>query len=681
MSTFGVWRDIVCIPNERETLLKFKHHLKDPSNRLSSWNATLDSNCCHWVGVVCNNITAHVAELHLNTEPSFYDEDVYDQQTYDDYSKSVFYGEINPCLVDLKHLNYLDFSGNDCGGMPIPSFIATMTSLTHLNLSNAGFEGKIPPQIGNLSNLFYLDLGRNGLFADNVDWVSSLSKLRYLDLSGMVLRTRGMSLPTHLGKMTSLTHLDLSNVAFSGNIPSQIGNLSNLVYLHLESYYMFPQNLHWLSSLSKLEYLGLRGIYLSQSFHWLHTIQDLPSLMHLRLSTCAFPHNNPPSLFNFSSLLNLDISASTVSFVPEWVFGLKTLVSLNLRSNNFGGPIPGSIGNLTLLENLDLSHNSFSSSIPNALYRLHHLKTLNLESNNLHGNISNGVGNLTSLVRLDLEGNSISGTLPRSFGKLLSLRSLDLSNNQFNGNPFESIGSLSKLVNLQIVYNCFKGVVTEDNLANLTMLQQIIASGNNLTLKVGFDWYPTFQLFNLHLNSWQLGPNFPSWIQSQNRLQNLLMSNTGILDTIPIWFWEHFSQVSYLDLSRNQVHGELRTTLKNPISVHSVDLSTNHFHEKLPYLSNDVYYLDLSNNSLYGSMDDFLCRNQDKSMALEFLNLASNNLSGDLPNCWNIWPFLVDVSLQNNHFVGNLPHRWVLWQGCNLFKFVRICSQEYFLPV
>ena len=62
MSSFGVWREIVCIPNERETLLKLKHHLKDTSNRLSSWNATVDSNCCHWVGVLCNNITVHVVK-------------------------------------------------------------------------------------------------------------------------------------------------------------------------------------------------------------------------------------------------------------------------------------------------------------------------------------------------------------------------------------------------------------------------------------------------------------------------------------------------------------------------------------------------------------------------------------------------------------------------------------------
>ncbi|WVZ15254.1 hypothetical protein V8G54_012820 [Vigna mungo] len=498
----------------------------------------------HFLDNVCN-ITAHVVELHLNISvPSFYREDVFDEKTYEDYSGSVFGGEINPCLIDLKHLNYLDFSGNYVGGRPFPSFVATMTSLTHLNLSDAGLVGNIPPDIGNLSNLLYLDLGSNNLFTENVDWISSLSKLRYLDLSRMRLLTRGMPLPTHLGAMTSLTHLDLSDVAFSGNIPSQIGNLSNFLYLDLNSYSIFPEDLDWLSNLSKLEYLGLRGTNLSQSFHWLHNIQALPSLMHLSLERCAFPHNNPPSLFNFSSLLILDISASTVSFLPKWIFGFKKLVSLRLSFNNFEDPIPDSIRNLTLLENLDLSENSFSSSIPNGLYSLHYLKFLDLGCNNLHGTISD-VENLTSLIKLDFHDNSIGGALPESFEKLSSLRYLDLSNNQFNGNPFESLGSLSNLVNLFIEDNCFEGIVTEDNLANLTMLQQIMASGNTLTLKVGPDWYPTFQLTRLHLDSWQLGPNFPSWIESQNRLHYLRMSNTWILDSIPNWFWERFCWLFY----------------------------------------------------------------------------------------------------------------------------------------
>jgi len=102
------------------------------------------SNCCHWPGVVCNNVTAHVVQLHLNTSyyAFYYDGDYgFDEEAYERFQ---FGGEISPCLADLKHLNFFDFSGNDFEGMPIPSFLGTMTSLTHLNLSYAGFMGKIP---------------------------------------------------------------------------------------------------------------------------------------------------------------------------------------------------------------------------------------------------------------------------------------------------------------------------------------------------------------------------------------------------------------------------------------------------------------------------------------------------------------------------------------------------------
>ncbi|XP_028803481.1 receptor-like protein EIX2 [Neltuma alba] len=37
-------------------------------------------------------------------------------------------------------------------------------------------------------------------------------------------------------------------------------------------------------------------------------------------------------------------------------------------------------------------------------------------------------------------------------------------------------------------------------------------------------------------------------------------------------------------------------------------------------------------------------------MQLSFLNLASNNLSGKVPDCWARWPYIVGVNLGNNHF-------------------------------
>ncbi|KAH1206956.1 Receptor-like protein EIX1 [Glycine max] len=159
--------------------------------------------------------------------------------------------------------------------------------------------------------------------------------------------------------------------------------------------------------------------------------------------------------------------------------------------------------------------------------------------------------------------------------------------------------NISKLSSLHIDGNLFQRVVKENDLRNLTSLKEFHASGNNFTLKVGPNWLPNFQLTSL--------------------------------------------DVLYLNLSYNHIHGELGTTLKNPLSIHTIDLSSNHLCGKLSYLSSDVFRLDLSSNSF------------SESMKLEFLNLASNNLSGEIPNCWMIWPFLVEVNSQSNHSVGNLP--------------------------
>ena len=117
-----------CIESERQALLKFKQDLKDPLNRLVSWAG--DGDCCHWVGVVCHNVTSHVYELHLRSiplPPYDYSGDVniYDAEV-EAYERSKFGGNINPSLLDLKHLNYLDLSYNNFNGTQIPRFLSSM---------------------------------------------------------------------------------------------------------------------------------------------------------------------------------------------------------------------------------------------------------------------------------------------------------------------------------------------------------------------------------------------------------------------------------------------------------------------------------------------------------------------------------------------------------------------------
>jgi hypothetical protein len=68
------------------------------------------------------------------------------------------YGSIPKAVGNLTHLEYLDLSHNDFGGVIIPESLGSLKNLRHLDLSSAGFGGKIPPHLGNLSKLNYLDI-------------------------------------------------------------------------------------------------------------------------------------------------------------------------------------------------------------------------------------------------------------------------------------------------------------------------------------------------------------------------------------------------------------------------------------------------------------------------------------------------------------------------------------------
>ncbi|PON95352.1 LRR domain containing protein, partial [Trema orientale] len=94
-----------CAEMERKALLNFKQGLTDPSGQLSSW---VGEDCCKWRGVGCNNITGRVVQVNLRNTNS-------DMDLNGDAEAGMHAlgGEINPSLLSLTDLSYLDFSMND----------------------------------------------------------------------------------------------------------------------------------------------------------------------------------------------------------------------------------------------------------------------------------------------------------------------------------------------------------------------------------------------------------------------------------------------------------------------------------------------------------------------------------------------------------------------------------------
>ncbi|GKC00540.1 leucine-rich repeat protein [Tanacetum coccineum] len=181
--------DVKCIKEERQALLQVKHRLIDETGRLASW-VSEQNDCCKWAGIVCDNMTGHVHQIHLNGRCL---PELYTKYEFEEVSKQQLRGDLSPSLLDLKQLKHLDLSCNEFGGIQVPEFIGSLGNLRYLNLSSSNFGGIIPPQLRNLSDLHTLCLGS---FQDgwsestsvvNMEWLANLRLLRHLDMSNVDL--------------------------------------------------------------------------------------------------------------------------------------------------------------------------------------------------------------------------------------------------------------------------------------------------------------------------------------------------------------------------------------------------------------------------------------------------------------------------------------------------------------
>ncbi|XP_076894089.1 receptor-like protein EIX1 [Bidens hawaiensis] len=213
----------LCRADERDALLRFKHGFVDEADRLASWDGET-SDCCKWVGILCDNITGHVHKIHLPGNCGFLN-----YNTIKEYKKAVrqrLRGDISPSILYLKQLEHLDLSCNDFQGIQIPRFIGSLGNLRYLNLSRSRFGGTIPPQLGNLTELRILCLGSfynddtdeyESTSVVNLNWLSSLRSLRHLDMSGVdhTKATDWFQIPSSIGSFHNLTSLKFLHI--SGN--------------------------------------------------------------------------------------------------------------------------------------------------------------------------------------------------------------------------------------------------------------------------------------------------------------------------------------------------------------------------------------------------------------------------------------------------------------------------------
>ncbi|MFQ6635591.1 hypothetical protein Gotur_011211 [Gossypium turneri] len=252
--------NLLCIPSEREALLKFKNHLIDPSNRLSSW--VEGGDCCKWVGVVCHNLTGHVHQLHLAAPLS-------------PNEQSALEGKINPSLLELNHLSTLDLSNNNFSSIHIPKFfgndlkseslqwVSGLSSLQYLDLSYANLSKATDWLQVTFKHPSLLELHLSACILEDDPYlisVNSSKSLAVLDLSWNNLS----SVPKSIFSLHGLVSIDLRFISLDGPIPDYFGNISFLEVLDLHQNSLNSSIPNSLFSLNHLRFLHLSSNKIEQ---------------------------------------------------------------------------------------------------------------------------------------------------------------------------------------------------------------------------------------------------------------------------------------------------------------------------------------------------------------------------------------------------------------------------------
>ncbi|XP_055961743.1 receptor-like protein EIX2 [Mercurialis annua] len=476
---------------------------------------------------------------------------------------------------------------------------------------------------------------------------SSLLHLKYLSYLDLSLNNfKGVRIPQFLGSFKNLRYLNLSYASFTGLVPSNLGNLSNLEYLDLDGYSynifgstgLYIRNPQWVSKLSFLKHLNMDLVQIySTNGAWLNAVNMLPFLLELHLHECQLTDMLVVLPFvNFTSLSVLDVSKNSFnSSIPTWLLNLTNLTKLDLSSNSFGGSFPIEFGDLTALEELNLELNGYiGGHLPSSLGKLCKLKNLNLGSNNLSGEITQLMDGFydcpsASLVSFSVNSNGFSGELPASLGNLRNLQYLDLAFNSFRGSIPSSFGNLSSLRVLYLHANEMNGSIPE-SFGQLSLLVDLSLNGNpwqgviTETHLMNLSSLRTLMLSTNPDKSLVLNVSY-GWVPPF-RLKQVELLNCKVGPSFPMWL---------------QVQSELDIVRLNYVGIS--DIIPEEWFAKL---SSHLVALDLSKNYIKGKLPIEL-----EFPKLDTLDLSSNGFEGLLPR-WST--NVTQLYLHNNSFSGTI---------------------------
>ncbi|GMH22997.1 hypothetical protein Nepgr_024840 [Nepenthes gracilis] len=356
------------------------------------------------------------------------------------------------------------------------------------------------------------------------------------------------SLPKDFNKLSMLSNVGLQNNDFTGMLPSFSG-LSELKYAYLDYNNFDSIPADFFDGLDNLQVLALDYNPLNATSGW----------------------SLPDTLQNSAQLANLSLmSSNLVGPLPDFLGTMSSLVVLKLAFNRISGAIPlnFSESNLQILWLNGQEDGGMTGAI-DVLAAMASLTSVWLHGNQFSGKIPGNIGDLASLKELNLNSNNLVGFIPSSLVNM-DLDMLDLSNNHFMGPipDFKTNASYSSNAFCQPTPGvpCAPEVMALlDFLDGINYPSKLVSSwsGND---PCGGKWFgltcnSNQQVIIINLPNYGLNGTLSPSIAMLDSVTKIILSNNNITGTIPS-NWTSLKSLTLLNLSGNNLSPPLPTFRK-----------------------------------------------------------------------------------------------------------------------
>ncbi|GMP71283.1 hypothetical protein CsSME_00029758 [Camellia sinensis var. sinensis] len=276
---------------------------------------------------------------------------------------------------------------------------------------------------------------------------------------------------------------------------------------------------------------------------------------------------------------------------------MNNLEVLSLRTNQLSGKLPQCWNVSQPLWVVDVANNNLSGIIPSSMGVISFLNILMLNNNNLEGEIPSSLQNC-SLLSIDLGGNRLFGKLPSWIGETITkVLMLQLQSNSFSGIIPQQWCNLPYLHILDLVNNNISGVIP-NCLHNLTAM---VYDNDSIS-------YSNFR---------------------HNHRYIYVERTTLVAKGRELEYDNILQYVNIIDLSRNNLMGEIPKDITSLTALGTLNLSWNQLTGSIPKKIGNI-------------------------RSLETLDVSNNNLSGSIPQSISSLTFWSHLNLSHNNFSGRI---------------------------